>query len=189
MRSRRSHGPGLIILALIPLTAFALGTWQVKRLQWKTDLIARLEDQLVREPLPLPLRVDLASVPSFDHRRVVARGRWRHDQEMLIGPRMRDGKEGFIVVTPLERDEEGGSKILVSRGWIEKGMRDQRRRARESLPTGVVEVEGLLREPPKKNSFTPDNRPDKGEFYFPDVVEMAGLVGAEPVWVEATMGQ
>ena len=58
----------------------------------------------------------------------------------------------------------------------------------EALPLGVVQIEGLLREPPKKNSFTPDNRPDKGEFYFPDVKQMAELTGAEPIWVEATMG-
>jgi surfeit locus 1 family protein len=36
--------------------------------------------------------------------------------------------------------------------------------------------------------FTPENRPDKGEFYFPDVKEMAALTGSQPVWVESTMG-
>ena len=35
--------------------------------------------------------------------------------------------------------------------------------------------------------FTPENKPEKGEFYFPDVEQMAGLVGAQPVWVEMTM--
>jgi surfeit locus 1 family protein len=150
-------------------------------------LIARLEDQLVREPLPLPPHVDVEAVPMFDHRRVLAEGVLRHDQEMLIGPRMRDGKEGFNVVTPFER-EDGASKILISRGWIEKEKKDQRTRGNEALPQGVVQIEGLLREPPKKNSFTPDNRPDKGEFYFPDVKQMAELTGSEPIWVEATMG-
>jgi len=159
----------------------------VKRLQWKTDLIARLEDQLVRPPLPLPPHVNPDTVPEFDHRRVLARGVLRHDQEMLIGPRMRDGKEGFIVVTPLERIG-GASKILVSRGWIEKAKKDQKSRSAESLPEGIIEVEGLLREPPKKNSFTPDNRPDISEFYFPDVRQMAQLTSSEPIWVEETMG-
>ncbi|KLU83253.1 COX1 assembly protein [Magnaporthiopsis poae ATCC 64411] len=35
--------------------------------------------------------------------------------------------------------------------------------------------------------FTPDNRPDKGEFYFPDVAQMASLTGSQPIWIEATM--
>jgi len=38
----------------------------------------------------------------------------------------------------------------------------------------------------EKNMFTPENRPDLNEFYFPDVEGMAKNVGAQPVWVEAT---
>lgn len=171
--------------ALIPITAFALGSWQVQRLSWKTELIAKFEDRLVREPLPLPPSIDPSAIHDFDYRRVLATGTFRHDQEMLIGPRMRDGKDGYMVVTPLER--ENGTTILVNRGWINKAHRDQRTRP-ASLPRGRVTVEGLLREPWKKNMFTPDNRPDKWEFYFPDVKQMAELTGSQPVWVEATMG-
>ncbi|KAF3765083.1 putative Shy1, mitochondrial inner membrane protein [Cryphonectria parasitica EP155] len=185
VRTGRRHGPGLLVLAIIPITAFALGTWQVYRLQWKTDLIAKCEDRLVREPLPLPPRVDPDAIGDFDYRRVVTRGRFRYDQEMLIGPRMRDGEQGYMVVTPLERED--GSTVLVNRGWISKRLGDRRKRARESMPQGEVVVEGLLREPWKKNMFTPDNRPDKSEFYFPDVKQMAELTGAQPVWIEATM--
>lgn len=177
--------PGPLLAALIPITAFALGTWQVQRLGWKTDLIAKFEDRLVRDPLPLPPHIDPSAIHDFDYRRVVATGRLRHDQEMLIGPRMRDGQDGYMVVTPLVRKD--GSTILVNRGWISKQHRDQRTRP-QGLPTGEVTIEGLLREPWKKNMFTPDNRPDKGEFYFPDVKQMAELTGAQPVWVEATMG-
>ncbi|KAH7037117.1 SURF1 family-domain-containing protein [Microdochium trichocladiopsis] len=195
VRTGRRHGPGLIILAIIPITALALGTWQVQRLGWKTELIAKFEDRLVREPLPLPPRIDPDAIHDFDFRRVVARGKFRHDLEMLVGPRMRDGEQGFMVVTPLER--EGGSgggqgggetaTVLVNRGWISKTLRDQRNRHPSALPRGEVTVEGLLREPWKKNMFTPENRPDLNEFYFPDVKQMAALTGSQAVWVEQTM--
>ena len=130
VKTGRRHGPGLIILgmstlprqnsplmiqALIPLTAFALGTWQVYRLDWKTKLIAKYEDRLVRDPLPLPLKIDPEAVKDFDYRRVYATGNLRHDQEMLIGPRMHDGQNGYLVVTPLERESDG-STVLVNRG-------------------------------------------------------------------------
>jgi surfeit locus 1 family protein len=186
IRTGRRHGYGLIVLAIIPVTAFALGTWQVQRLKWKTDLIAKSEDRLVAPPLPLPPRIDPAAIPEFDYRRVLATGKFRHDQEMLIGPRMRDGEEGYMVVTPLEREGDG-TTVLVNRGWISKSKRAQKDR-KESLVDGVVTVEGLLREPWKKNMFTPNNRPDIGEFYFPDVVQMAQLTGSQPIWVEQTMG-
>lgn len=188
--SGRRHGPGLLVLAVIPVTAFVLGSWQVKRLEWKTELVAKCEDRLVQPPLPLPPRVDPGAVEDFDYRRVEAVGRYRHDQEMLVGPRMRDGEDGYMVITPLERKDEGeGSTVLVNRGWIPKRLKDQRRRSRDSLPEGEVHVEGLLRKPWKKNMFTPDNRPDKGEFYFPDVYQMASLTGSQPIWIEATMGK
>lgn len=114
-------------------------------------------------------------------------GKFRHDQEMLVGPRMRDGEQGYIVVTPLEREGDLGATVLVNRGWISKKMADQKLRP-ESLPKGTVRVEGMLREPWKKNMFTPENRPDLAEFYFPDVKQMAALTGSQAVWVEQTMG-
>lgn len=104
---------------------------------------------------------------------------------MLIGPRMSEGKDGYLVITPLEREGEG-TTVLVNRGWIQKRFKDQRSRP-DGLPIGEVKVEGLLREPWKKNMFTPDNSPQTGEFYFPDVAQMAELTGSQAVWIEETM--
>ena len=171
---------------MIPITAFALGTWQVFRLEWKTELIAKFEDRLIRDPLPLPPKIDPAAINDFDYRRVYATGHFRHDQEMLIGPRIHDGKNGYLVITPLERDAVG-STVLVNRGWIPKKLKSQADR-KLGLPTGQVTVEGLLREPWKKNIFTPDNKPQLSEYYFPDVEQMANLTGTQPVWIEETMG-
>ncbi|KAL8839565.1 MAG: hypothetical protein Q9170_001669 [Blastenia crenularia] len=182
VRTGKRHGPGIIILvehvpALIPITAFALGTWQVFRLGWKTELIAKFEDRLIRPPLPLPPRIDPDAVKDFDYRKVYAKGRLRHDQEMLIGPRLHDGNDGYLVITPLQR-EDGSSTVLVNRGWIPKSRKAKMDRE-AGLPTGPVTVEGLLREPWKKNLFTPENRPDLGQFYFPDVQQMAALTGSD----------
>ena len=176
---------GIALLALIPITAFALGTWQVQRLEWKTKLLARFEDRLVRPPLPLPPRIDPDAIKDFDYRRVYATGKFRHDKEMLIGPRTQDGKDGFMVVTPLER--EGGSTVLVNRGWISKEKKYKVDRDPGSMPKGEVTVSGLLREPWLRNFFTPSNKPEEGKFYFPDVHEMAQVANAEPVWIEETM--
>ncbi|KAJ5219878.1 hypothetical protein N7468_009082 [Penicillium chermesinum] len=151
VRVNQKHGPGLIIIALIPIISFALGCWQVQRLDWKTKLIAKFEDRL----------------------------------EMLIGPRLWEGEDGFMVVTPLERGS-GQSTVLVNRGWIPKKLANQKDRP-DGLPTGEVTVEGLLREPWQKNMFTPANDPKAGKFYFPDIEQMAELTGAQPIWIEATM--
>jgi surfeit locus 1 family protein len=178
---------GVLTLSLIPFTAFCLGTWQVQRLDWKTKLIAKFEDRLVRPPLPLPPRIDPSVIGDFDYRRVYATGIFRHDREMLIGPRMHDGTDGFLVITPLERPD-GESMILVNRGWISREKRFQQDRMEGALPKGEVTVSGLLRAPWKKNFFTPVNKPEDSKFYFPDVEQMAQVAGAEAVWIEETMG-
>jgi chemotaxis protein histidine kinase CheA len=97
---------------------------QAKRKQEAKDekeLIARFEDRLLKDPLPLPPQVDPNAIKDFDYRRVLARGVLRHDQEMLIGPRVHDGQPGFQVVTPLDRSEEfpgfkGNTTVLINRG-------------------------------------------------------------------------
>lgn len=183
---RRKSKPAKCYIALIPIIAFGLGTWQVQRLDWKTKLITKFEDRLVKPPLPLPPRIDPDAISEFDYRRVYATGHYRHDKEMLVGPRMREGEDGFIVVTPLERD--GQSTVLVNRGWISRKLAEQKDRP-HGLPTGEITVEGLLREPWKKNMFTPENKPKEGKFYFPDIEQMAELSGSQPVWIEETMGE
>lgn len=163
----------------------------MQRLGWKTDLIARLEDRLIQPPLPLPPRIDPDAVSDFDYRRVYATGVLNHRKEMLVGPRLNDGEDGFLVVTPLERAGEDGQQqtasILVNRGWIPKDKKMQRDRDPAALPRGEITVQGLLRQPWKKNSFTPDNKPAQGVWYFPDVSEMAEWAGTQPVWIEETM--
>lgn len=191
IRSGRRHKPwGLLVLATIPVTAFILGCWQVQRLTWKTDLIAKFEDRLVKQPLPLPPQIDPEAVKEFDYRRVYARGVFKHDREMLIGPRMHDGNDGYLVITPFEQEGNGNGNttILVNRGWIPKSKASQSvRKASGALPEGEVVVEGLLREPWKKNMFTPENKPQEGKWYFPDVYQMAKHTGSQPVWIEETM--
>lgn len=79
----------------------------------------------------------------YEYRKVYAKGHYRHDQEILLGPRTRgDGNAGYFVITPFERDN--GTTILVKRGWISPDKKDQRTRP-ESLVTDEVEVVGLIR--------------------------------------------
>lgn len=173
------------LLFLMPVISFGLGTWQVKRLRWKTDMISEAEDKLTLPPLPLPavLNPEVATSHEFDYRRVIIKGKYRHDQEMYVGPRMRDGREGVIVVTPFERPD-GKSKLLIKRGWISKDHLVQRTRPL-SLPEDEIELECLLRKTPEKGSFTPDPPPIESPMYhFLDVNDMAGKTGCQPILLE-----
>ena len=52
--------PFMIIVGIVPIFTFALGTWQVQRLKWKVDLIDELQEKLEREPMLLPRQVKCA---------------------------------------------------------------------------------------------------------------------------------
>ena len=49
--------PTILLLGFIPVFTFALGTWQLQRLQWKINLIDELEGKLQRDAVLLPKRI------------------------------------------------------------------------------------------------------------------------------------
>lgn len=62
-RSRQAQNyararPFLVLLGVMPIFTFALGTWQVRRLEWKLDLIQQLQDKLHQEPIGLPPKIE-----------------------------------------------------------------------------------------------------------------------------------
>lgn len=107
---------------------------------------------------------------------------------MLVGPRVRDGTHGLHLITPLVRTD--GSTVLVDRGFVTKDMGP----TSMSLPvTGKVRVAGMVRLSQSRNAFTPDNNPEKGEWYWTDVDTMVEYAGGEkanvqPVFIEAIFG-
>ncbi|KAH9950880.1 SURF1-domain-containing protein [Amylocystis lapponica] len=164
--------PTMLLVGLIPIFTFALGTWQVQRLQWK------------REPMYLPNHINVAAVPDFAYRKVRVKGRWDYSHLMLLGPRVRDGSVGYHVVVPFVRSN--GSTVLVDRGFVSKELADNMRNLSDE---SEVEILGMLRTSHDRNRFTPDNKPEKGEWYWVDVGAMADYAGGEkagvqPVFIE-----
>lgn len=127
----------------------------------------------------------------FAFRKVRVKGRWDYAHTVLIGPRVREGTKGVNVVTPLVRPD--GSTVLVDRGFVSDDYSDLRRWVSSPPESEDVEVNGMLRLSQKRNSFTPDNHPEKGEWYWVDVNALAEHAGGEsagvqPVFIEAIFG-
>ncbi|KAF9481669.1 mitochondrial protein required for respiration [Pholiota conissans] len=176
--------PTMVLIGIMPIFTFALGTWQLKRLKWKINLIDELEEKLQLRPLSLPPNINLSVLPEFVFRKVLIKGHYDHAHTMLLSPRVREGVHGVHVVTPLIR--ENGSTILVDRGFVSNDFVSSINSEEE---LGEVEILGMLRTSQPRNLFTPDNDPEHGMWYWTDVEKMAEYAGGEaanvqPVFVE-----
>lgn len=185
-------GPGLLpTLIVVPMLAIliGLGIWQLERLDWKADLLARIEAQTASAPVALPAEID--DPGAWAYRRVTVTGTFLHDRELYLLPRTHEGASGLHVLTPLRRTDLGtggrDAHVLIDRGWVPVDARDPARRP-DGRVTGVLTVEGIARAPADKAWMQPDNRPDSNEWYGVDLAAMArhaGVDGLAPVFVEA----
>ncbi|KAJ2726582.1 surf-like protein [Coemansia sp. Benny D115] len=168
-------------LCAIPLIAFGLGTWQVQRLRWKLALLDEVNDRMHRRPVSFPLKVTQEEINRNEYRRVIVHGTYDHANEMLVGPRSYEGEPGFLVVTPLVRED--GSRVLVNRGWIKREFKDPETRP-ESLDTDPVTVVAFVRQAPGKNNFMPDSVPKENTWFSIDLPLMASHTGSQQVLLE-----
>lgn len=173
---------GFLVFAMAGIAALvALGNWQLDRLATKRALIAERRAALAQPPLDLARLPGGAGVTAY--RRVTVTGRFLHEKELLIGPRPRDGRAGWHVVTPLERAD--GGIVLVDRGWVPNEMKDPRTRAVGQIG-GAVRLIGFLRSAGRRGSFVPDNDPVKDEWHWIDPAAMAAHLGLDrvaPYWI------
>ncbi len=118
-----------------------LGNWQARRAEAKRTLGAELERSLKSPPADLSTVIDASSLI---HKRVLARGRFVAERTVLLDNKLRRGRPGYEVVTPLAL---AGSEwhVLVNRGWIAAPG------SRETLPdvrtsSGELTVVGIALE-------------------------------------------
>lgn len=182
-RSGRLFTAGMALLTLLFL---ALGTWQVQRLFWKLDLIARVEARVSAPAAPAPVE---AAWPAFDaneqeYRHVTASGHLLHDKETLVQAVTERGA-GFWIMTPLV--EADGTTILINRGFVPPERRDPATRA-EAQSESDVTVTGLLRLTEPGGAFLRSNDPAGNRWYSRDVAAIAearGLQRVAPYFIDA----
>ncbi len=150
-----------------------LGVWQLERLQWKTALIEERQLRASGPAIALP-QDSRVLLPDLLYRPVTVTGRYDHLAEMRLLNRVRDGKPGVDLITPLVRSDRGGI-ILVNRGWVPLD-----RTLSVAAPEGEMTVTGIVRAPGTPGWFVPDNRPAENQWYYMDLAAMAEAAGMPP---------
>ncbi len=176
---------GLGLLALVA-ALIALGTWQVYRLSWKLDLVARVDARVHAQPVAPPTRADWGKVNAADdeYRRVIASGTFENDKETLVTASTALGA-GYWVMTPLRLAD--GSAISINRGFVPTGSRDQASRSRSQI-TGPTTVTGLMRMTEPKGILLRSNDPAADRWYSRDIAaitEKRGVADVAPFFIDA----
>jgi len=145
LQLRAGLWPTLAMLALLPVM-IGLGMWQLDRAEQKLRLQAEY-DSRQQEPAVRLVSV-LENPDALRFRRVVARGHYEPEQQILIDNRVHQGQAGYHVLTPF-RLEDGAVRVLVNRGWVPLGQ-DRAVLPLIETPRGMVEVRGLAAVPQTK---------------------------------------
>lgn len=210
----------LLILTLCAGLAFAgfaaLGTWQVQRLHWKLDLIARVEQRVHAAAVaaPGPALWPRINAASDEYRHVRVTGTFLYELTTPVQASTELGS-GFWLLTPLRGAD--GSVVLVNRGFVRarNDARDSRAPGNRTPAThatdkttdntgeqhgrlgtaaaaGDSSVTGLLRMSEPRGGFLRYNDPANNRWYSRDVQAIAaarGLPRVAPFFVDADASQ
>lgn len=150
-----------------------LGLWQLRRMDWKEDMLARIQASIDAEPVPLPAVVD----PSMKYLPVTVSGTTTGAEIDVLSHTKEQGG-GYQVVSRFITDD--GRAILLDRGFVPQEMRHAARG-----PTRL-KVQGNLHWPDEKGSATPEPNLAENIWFARDVPAMADALDTEPVLVVAS---
>ena len=162
-----------ILTALMLAVLIVLGTWQVQRLNWKSELIAKIQTRATAEPTSLIVNpIDMAEL---EFKKVSVRGTFDHTIEFHLVNRSLNGNPGLHILTPFVRSDGGGT-LLVNRGWVpfEKKNIQSRRTGSVAEELMLVGIARLVKGP---GPFTPANDPRTNHWFFIDPVAKSKISG------------
>ena len=141
-----------------------LGTWQIIRLNWKLELLNKIDVSLKKE------HVDLMSISPKDYLKIKTSGIIDFDKQIYLYSLNERGTPGFNVVNPIIINNEN---FLLNRGWIPFDKKDKS----EINLVNQNNIVGTLKTQSKANSFKPKNDIEKNYWFTlnrDDIFEYTG---------------
>lgn len=156
------------ILGAIVLSG--LGTWQLHRLAWKTDILNKL-DAAYENPIQNP---DLSTLKEDEFIYAELKGRFLFNKSILLGYQIKNEKPGQSLITPLLTNQ---GTLLINMGFNPQDwpLEDH---FLKRYNNQTISFRGLVRKP-DWNSFTPQNEPEKDSWYRLDIPQIAQTKGLE----------
>ncbi|MDG1995081.1 MAG: SURF1 family protein [Emcibacteraceae bacterium] len=163
--------PTLITLPIF-ICCILLGHWQVERLDWKLDIIEKIELRATSEPVALPQ--GMVDQEKLEYLHITITGTFENNAELTmysVGP---NGEPGYDLYTPLKMRD--GRSVIVNRGWVPERIKEQSKRLISLISEETIVI-GLLRKPWGKMWYGPENEPDNNMWFNGDIDAMASTMG------------
>ncbi len=145
----------------------SLGIWQLQRLAWKEGVLARIEVQMARSPVPI------FSEPFEEFMPVVAEGRISGPEVHVLAS-IRHTGAGFRIVSAFETK---GRRILLDQGFVPQNLKNAPRSERD------VRIIGNFRTVDEVDLFTPEPDLEANYWFARDIPALAGVLGTEPILI------
>lgn len=141
-RFRPALFPSVLVAIMVPALLY-LGYWQLQRADEKRVLQAEYDTRASGAVVKIEPR--LQRIEQLQFYRVIAKGHYETEYQVLIDNRVHQGRAGYHIITPLKLQ---GSKVrlLVNRGWLPLGE-DRQHPPVIDTPEGLQAVTGVATVP------------------------------------------
>ena len=150
----------------------SLGVWQMERLQWKNNLIQKIEQNKNENPMDINEIIQKKKLgEKIEYHPVIITGTFQHQLEQHYWA-TQDNKVGYFIYTPMIMENK--KIVFVNRGYVPTENKNSDTRQKGQVQ-GIVKVKGLIQNPQRKkaNRFVPDNDMEKNIFYWKSLEDMA----------------
>ena len=155
----------LFLVSIISLLV-VLGFWQLQRLEWKNEILSKIEDNYNNTAVDFPFLDDTSQ---FEYMRSTIKGKYLPDRLMFFYKSNLAGDPGFNIVIPFKTFE--GNTVYIDNGWIPYGDK-------EGLDltfinkSDILNLSGVLIFKKDRKYFTPENDYNKNIWYLLNTDEM-----------------
>ncbi len=149
----------------------SLGSWQVKRLAWKNDLIEKIEKSI--EMAPIMLLPNMIN-SSAQYLSIIAEGKFL-ETELHVLHSLKPYGPGFKLVKPFKL--LSNEVIMIDLGFIQEKNKNVERMFTSER------IVGNILYPNETDSFTPDPNLDRNIWFSRNVTDMSNYMKTRPIMV------
>ena len=157
----------LIYSSIAIIILVSLGTWQLERLRWKTDILTSMKTSLSLPPLEISNDI-IKNINNYSYRQIQLTGSYLYTNHLTIYSKVLNKKVGKHLVIPFKTQY---GTILVNRGFIPKDYKIP-----DSSETEIIKINGIVKFQQSINYFTPQNNIFKNEWYYININEVSEYI-------------